>query len=266
MATGILLVLLLMWAHLRWQPDKPWPPEPEPYIELAQEEFIEPEVIPPPASAPGNLAAAAEMPEMADEPSRTAPQSGANVSDAGAKGEPSHEVVTPKESAAKMEQKKQPAKPGPAAETKTPEKKPSAARTAVANRFEKANGKHNSDNSDADKANAGNPNGKTDSAGPASSTSSTSGIQHGKLGGGWQWPRYSNIHATAIGSIELAFTVDANGRATNIRYVGGKAPAAANARLRRECIAELQRHRFTRPASAGTPDPETDARITFIFK
>ena len=262
----VLLVLLLFTVHLKWEPGKPWPPEPEPFIELAQEEFIEPEPIPLPKGAPGELTAAAQLPEHVDEPSKTAPETGTQLKNEGPKAEPAKVVTTQKESTVKAEKKEQPKKTGTPKETKKEEKKPSAERTAVKNMFDRANGKHNSDNRTGDAANAGKPSGKPDSAGPANSNSTVSGIVPGKLGGGWQWPAFSHISASMTGTVILSFVVDANGRATKIKAVGGKAPAAANSAIKQQCINELRKRTFTRPASAGAPDPETEARLTFVFK
>ena len=265
--TLIAMALIALWlvlAHLHWSPGKPWPPEPEPYIELAAEEFIEPEQIPLPPDAPGDMAAAAQLPERVDADSRTAPQTGTALVDAGKEATPAYETTQTKPSTVKVTDKPQPQKPGPATTKEAP--KTSAARTQVADMFKRSQDHHNADNGNADKANSGKPDGKPDSAGPVNSNSVTSGVQKGRLGGGWQWPGYSRIPSSVTGSVVIEFTVNANGKAGNVKVVGGSAPAAANKTLCNRCIQELKSRTFTRPASAGAPDAETPATITFTFK
>ena len=259
------IVLYLLLAHLAWNPGKPWPPEPEPYIELAQaEEFIVPEEIPLPPEAPGDLDAAAQLPELVDADSRVAPATGAAIDDAGAEGTPAREVTSNRPSPVKMEATPAPAKPGPA--TEKPAEKTSAAKTNVSKMFERSQNKHNANNKNGDTANSGSPDGRTDSAGPATSKSTTSGVRKGTLGGGWQWPEYARVTSSKTGSIIFEFIVDKRGKATKIVAIGGEAPASADATLQKRCREELQKRTFSRPASAGDPDAETPARITFTFK
>lgn len=266
LAIAIMIVLWLMLCHLRWSPGEPWPPEPEPYIELAAEEFIEPEDIPLPPQTPGDADAPALTDALADAASEVAPSSGADLVSKGQEGTPPREVTTPRPSPVKVADKPQPEKPGPA-KSKEPEKpKPSAQRTQVKDIFSKAEGKHNSNNRSGDEANAGSPKGKADSAGPADSKGVTSGVRKGTLGGGWQWPGYARIPSSVTGSVVLSFIVDRDGKARKIVVVGGNPPAASNATLKKRCIAEVSNHTFTRPATAGDPDAETPATITFIFK
>lgn len=261
LALTVLTVVVLMVMHLRWQPGEAWPPEPDPYIELqADQEFIEPEQLPLPANAPGDLSAAAKTDELMDQPSRPAPQSGANVSNGGPQGEPTHEVTTPRPSNTKMEQQPQPVNPGAATATEKP--KPSAQQTSVRNRFDQQ-GRHNAANRDGDQANAGNPNGNPNSAGPANSTSSSVG--YGRIGGGWQWPRYSQVKTAKAGSITFEIIIDANGTATNATAIKGDPDLMADSALKSKCIAEIRRRKFTRPAGSQAPD-EATAFLTFTFK
>lgn len=264
--TVALLVALLLTVHLGWSPDKPWPPEPDPFIELAAEEFIEPEPIPVPKGAPGEMAAAAQLPEPADEGSRTAPETGTQAVSQGAEGTPAQEVTSNRPSPVKAAPKEQPKDAGAARADKPEAPKPSAERTAVRNMFDRAKGRHNSDNRTGDTGNAGKPSGLQESAGPANSTAATSGFVPGKLGGGWQWPAISKISSSKTGTVVLSFTVNAQGRATNIKVIGGKAPAASDASIKQQCINELRRLTFTRPANAAAPDPETPGQLTFVFK
>lgn len=266
LAVAIITVLWLMLAHLQWAPGRPWPPEPDPYIELTVDEFIEPEDIPLPPKTVGDADAAALTDVLQDVPSEVAPSSGTTLQNKGPEGTPAHEVSTPKPSPVKVVEKPQPEKPGPVKSEEPKKPTTSAQRTQVKNIFSKAEGKHNSNNRTGDEANAGSPKGKADSAGSATSDGVTSGVRKGSLGGGWQWPGYARIPSSVTGSVVLSFIVDKDGKARKIAVVGGNPPAASNADVKKRCIAEVSKHTFTRPATAEDPDAETPATITFIFK
>lgn len=266
MCLGVLITLWLMLSHLSWSPGKPWPPEPQPYIELEVPEFIEPEEIPLPQQAPGDADAPALTDEPMDNPAKVAPATGTAVENKGPEGTPAPVVSTPKPSPVKVEQKPQPDKPGPVKSAQPEKKEPSAQQTQVKNMFNKAEGLNNANNRTGDDGKAGSPTGKTDSAGPADSKSISSGIRKGSLGGGWQWPGYGRVSSAVTGSVILSFIVDQNGKARKIAVVGGDPPAASNAAVKKRCIDEISRHTFTRSATAPDPDAETPATITFIFK
>jgi outer membrane biosynthesis protein TonB len=271
--TTFIVALIAMWlvtAKLHWNPSKPWPPEPEPYIELAQEEetFVEPEHIPLPEKTPGDLAAPAKLEEPSHVDSKLAPETGTSLENVGKKATPAKEVTTKKESPVKVEKKEQPKTQGPAVDTKKQEQEATAKKTnaSVSNAFANASAKNNANNGKNDDGKSGRPDGKTDSAGPSNSNSVTSGVQKGTVGGGWMFPEYSkNISSSVTGSVVLSLTIDSTGRVTSAKVVGGKAPAGSNSAVQQRCIAEAKSKRFTRKAGSDAPE-EATATLTFIFK
>lgn len=263
LVVAALILLWLMLAHMRWLPGGEWPPQPEPYIELA--EYIEPEDIPLPMT-PGNADAPAKTEQNMDVPAKVAPTSGTRLEDRGAEAEPAPLVTTPKPAPVQVTEKPKPEKTGPVKPEEPEKPKPSAQQTTVKNVFNRAEGRNNANNRNGREGQAGSVNGKEDSAGAANSQGVTSGVRKGSLGGGWQWPGYGKVKSGVTGSVRLSFNVDRSGHARNIVVTGGDAPAASNSAVKRACIAEVQRHTFTRAANAGDPDELTPATITFIFK
>lgn len=260
---GALILLWLMLAHMHWLPGSEWPPEPEPYIELA--EFIEPEDIPLPKT-PGNADAPAKTEETVDVSAQVAPTSGTHFEDKGAEAEPAPVVTTPRPAPVQVAEKPKPQKTGPVKAKEPESPKPSARQTKVKDVFNRAQGHNNANNRNGDTGTAGNVNGKDNSAGAVDSKGITSGIRKGSLGGGWQWPGYGHVKSSVTGSVRLSFNVDRTGHARNIVVTGGDAPAASNSAVKRACIAEVQRRTFSRSANAGDPDEMTPATITFTFK
>lgn len=266
----IIFGLILSVSELKWNPEQPWPPEPEPFIELgAPEEFIEPEVVPLTANSPDELDAPALLPENSNAESQAAPESGAELHNAGKKATPPREVTTKKPSTVKAKPTPKPAKAGPSAEDKArqeAEAKAKKTRNTVKNAFAKPDAKQNANNGKADNDRSGNKNGREDSAGPADSKSSTSGVSHGRVSGGWLWPSYTvNISTAKTGSIILTLTIDRNGNVTKAVVKGGAAPASSDRILQRQCISIAKSRRFTRHGDSEPPQTAT-AELTFIFK
>lgn len=270
LALSVLLVVVLLWAHLRWQPGKPWPPEPEPYIELEpqEEEFVEPEVIPLPVNAPSDLSAAAQIPEESHAESQLAPETGTQLENRGQKADSPKEVTTKREAPAKMEKKEQPKKQGPAVDNEKKEQEAAAKRTnsTVKNAFNNSKARNNATNGKKDEAVSGRPDGKPQSAGPSDSKSSTVGVEHGNLRGGWVWPAVSrSVKTSKTGSIIVEFTIDSTGRVTGTpKVIGGKAPAASDAELKSWCVNRTRQLVFTRSGNSEAP-AETQGRLTFTF-
>ena len=271
--TVVLMALLMLWlclAHLNWNPDQPWPPLSEPYIELAQaEEFVEPEPLPLPKNAPDRLDAPALTPANADKPAEAAPESGAALRDKGPAGTPPREVTAKKPSPVKKTPEPKPDKAGAATENARRDAREAESKrtsNAVKNAFAKPDSKNNANNRQDDKGNAGRTDGNADSAGPANSQSKSAGVRHGRVGGGWQWPAYAvNIPTSKTGSVILSLTIDRNGNVIKAVPSGGEAPAASDSAIIQRCIAIAKSRRFTR--TAGTEAPETAvATLTFTFK
>lgn len=93
---------------------------------------------------------------------------------------------------------------------------------------------------------------------------STAGNGSGQVGGGWIMPKYNKVPSHVTGSVILSATINQQGEATNVRQIGGTAPAAATPALVNACIAEVRSRRFTRADS--TPPPAATATITYIFR
>ncbi len=271
--TLFIVFLISVWlvnAKLHWNPSQPWPPEPDPFIELAVEEetFVEPEPVPLPQKVPGDLSAPAKVEETSHVDSKLAPETGTALDNAGKKAAPAKEVSTPKESPVKVEKKEQPKTAGPAVDTKKLEQEATAKKTnaSVSNAFANASAKNNANNGKGDDGKSGRTDGKADSAGPSNSNSVSSGVQKGTVGGGWMFPEYSkNISSSVTGSVVLSLTIDSSGRVTAAKVIGGKAPAGSNSAVQQRCIAEAKSKRFTRKAGTDAPD-ESTATLTFIFK
>ena len=264
-------MLLLFESHISWNKDKPWPPEPDPYIELARvEEFVEPEPVPLPQNAPDMLDAAAKMEETRNVPAKAAPESGTSIRQEGKKAEPAKTVTTPKPAKAKEVKKEQPKDKGAAVANKKPDAENSTAartRNNVKNAFAKPDAKSNANNRNGDTGLAGNKNGREDSAGPADSKSLTSGVQHGRVSGGWLWPNYTvRIRSSLTGSIVLRLVINRKGEVTEAHPSGGRAPAASDVRLQQQCIAIAKSRNFTRSADAGPAPDRATATLTFTFK
>jgi outer membrane biosynthesis protein TonB len=272
--TLFIVFLLSMWlvnAKLHWKVGEPWPPEPEPYIELGVEEetYIEPEPIALPEKVPGDLSAPAKIEEPSHVDSKLAPETGTALDNAGKKATPAKEVSTKKETPVKVTKTEEKPKPaGPAVDTKKVEQEATAKKTnaSVSNAFANASAKNNANNGKGDDGKSGRPDGKTDSAGPSNSNSVSSGVQKGTVGGGWMFPEYSkNIPSSVTGSVVLSLTIDSTGKVTSAKVIGGKAPAGSNSAVQQRCIAEAKSKRFIRKNGGDAPD-EATATLTFIFK
>lgn len=99
---------------------------------------------------------------------------------------------------------------------------------------------------------------------PGGSASSLNGSGSGTVGGGWSMPRYEEVKSEQTGSVILRAVVDRSGKVTKVEQIGGKAPAAANARVVEACKAEVRRRTFTR-STDNAPD-RAIATITYIWK
>lgn len=261
------IVIFLMLAKLAWDPARPWPPKPDPYIEMAfDEEFVDVIELPKPQLVNSQEAAAPAMtPEDIDDPSRLAPETGTALTNAGIPGESPAKVVTSEQpSPVQTEKKEQPKKPGP---TVDPEKQRQEAiakqtRADMKNVFANAANKGIANNKDGDKGKAGKTNGNPRSAGSATSNSTKPGVNVRGLGkSGWKAPAYSNkIPSNEVGHVTFEVTVNPDGSLAKIVKIDGK--GLTDATIAR-CRAEIQRHRYTYNGT-GTAQSVT-ARVTFTF-
>lgn len=104
----------------------------------------------------------------------------------------------------------------------------------------------------------------TDAGRPDGTDSQANGTGMGTVGGGWHLPAYAKVPSSLTGSIVISATVDRTGHVTDVRLVGGDAPAAADAALVRACMAEVRSRVFTR-SDDRAPDRAT-ATITYRFR
>ena len=130
-ALGTVAIAALVWlwlclSHLSLSPDKEWPPQPDPYIELAQVEDLVETIQLPPTSVPSHQQqdAAAQTPEDIDNPARLAPETGTALEDHGPEGKPAPVMTSSRPSDIQVENKQQPERTGTPADNKRKEEQP----------------------------------------------------------------------------------------------------------------------------------------------
>ena len=269
-ALGTVAIAALVWlwlclSHLSLSPDKEWPPQPDPYIELAQVEDLVETIQLPPTSVLSHQQqdAAAQTPEDIDNPARLAPDTGTALEDRGPEGKPAPVMTSNRPSDIQVENKQRPERAGTPADNKRKEEQATARRTqsTVGNAF--SNARHNANNRNGDTGNAGRTDGNPASAGPANSRSSSVGVNHGRISGGWGFPGYSNkIPSNKVGSVKIEALFDADGVVTQATVIGGDGNISES--TKEACLREVRRHKF---AHTGTANAEGgSATITFVFK
>ncbi|GEM_PF-1238477 len=269
-ALGTVAIAALVWlwlclSRLSLSPDKEWPPQPDPYIELAQVEDLVETIQLPPTHVPSHQQqdAAAQTSEDVDNPARLAPETGAALEDHGPVGKPAPVVTSNRTSEIQIEKKQQPEKVGTPADNKRKEEQATARRTQsrVGNAF--SNARHNANNRNDDTGNAGRTTGNPASAGPANSRSSSVGVNHGRISGGWGFPGYSNsIPSNKIGRVKIEALFDAGGAVTRATVIGGDGNISES--TKEACLREVRRHKFARTGTANAEGGS--ATITFVFK
>lgn len=255
------IVLIWLVCSRLALPDKgeKWPPEHKSEIVL-DEEFVTMADLPLSSATVFDEIAAAHLDESSDADSKPAPETGTDPVDNGAAGDPQPVVTTDRESSAKVQEKPQPEKPGPAVDKKDSEEEKVKRQTnnQVSNAFGKANGKHNADNGTGDAGNAGRPDSKA-------SQGSLTGRGTGQAGGGWKIPAYGSVASPVTGSVVMMLKIDRTGKVTSVAFQGGEAPAATNSKVKEACKAEVYSRRFTRANPDDAPD-ESTAYITYTFR
>lgn len=262
--TLLLILLVSYWLMVGTvapsRSDREWPPKHDSEIALVEEpeeEFVE-VVETPVANSPAHSdPSPAETPKPEVHKSEPAPQSGHDLADKGKVADVQKTVTTPKSSPVKVKKEETVAKAGPTVDKEKQEQEDTRrkATAATKNAFQNAQGKNNTT-----------ANGKTDgdSGKPTGSSSAVNGSGTGQVGGGWAIPKYAKIPSTHTGSIKMQVKIDSSGKVTDVKVIGGDAPAATDSSLRSACIAEVRSKRFTR--SDDNAPETTTAYITYTFK
>ena len=259
-AIALLCVLLLHQITLAVNTSaREWPPRHDGEIALAElpdeEHYFD--VVTEPAPAAVNDPSPAHNPEVADNKSEAAPQTGHSVADRGKAGDAPRTVTSARRSDVKMRRDDKPAKPaGPSKEELAREEARRRATAATANAFNRAKGHDNTTNRGAAPGNSGSPSG---------GESAVNGSGTGTAGGGWVIPRYARVPSTVTGSIKMTLKIDRNGQVTSLTFSGGQPPAATDAALRRAVEREVRSRRFTRTDGSVAPESAT-AYITYTFR
>lgn len=231
-----LVILLLCLCYLRWPGGQEWPPQPQPYIEMAAvEEFIEPvDLTPSPITDPGQQAPV------------TQPVTSQRPSEAKVQPKPKQPVTGANVDNEKKEQ--------PATDQRT--------NNLTKNKFDQSQAKNNANNNTDDNGGAGRRHGRKDSAGPAKSRTSTRGNH---IGGGFAWPALKpNIVTDRLGYVTLEFTINPDGSATAAKAI--RAGNTANdKKLMRQCEDYVNSLHFPHKGTEKPTQPITGNRLTIKF-
>lgn len=254
------LIVFLNLATLRYvAQEHEWPPRHDGEVALMQEEeFVEVVQDRSPVTPSREEAAPVKTEKPQQNRSTPAPATGHNTVDRGKSADAPSTVTSKKPSAVKEQIKEEPKQVGPSKEELEAQKIEEARRkasSATASAFQKANGKNNTEAKGDKEGDTGRPDGRQQSV---------NGTGTGTVGGGWSMPHYAKVPATVTGSIKVKVTVDRNGNASRVEFIGGDAPAATDTRLRRAVENEVKSRRFSRK-SDDAPETAT-AYITYVFK
>lgn len=252
-----LIVAWLMLARLTVRvSDREWPPKHT--GEITVEEYAEIIDLPQSHAPAADIPSPAPLPEEARAAAEPMPESGHDVTDAGAPAEAPATVSSRQPSPVKTKPK-EPARTGPSAEErKRQQQEEEARRRATANTqnaFRNATGKNNTASAGPRPGNAG---------APSATASALNGRGTGSAGGGWIIPAYAKVPSTVTGSVKMMLRIDRTGRVTSVTFQGGDAPAATDPAVRRAVEAEVRARRFTR-ADDNAPETST-AYITYTFR
>lgn len=261
-----LVILLLCLCYLRWPGSREWPPEPQPYIEMAAvEEFIEPvDLTPPPVTDPGQQDAPAQTETDLDNDAKVAPETGVMREARGQQAPVTQPVTSQRPSKAKVQPKPKQPVTGANVDNEKKERQDTDQRTnnLANNKFAQSKAKNNANNKTDDKGRAGRRHGRTDSAGPAKSRTSTSGI---RMGGGFAWPALKpNIVTDRLGYVTVEFTINPDGSATAAKAI--RAGNTANdKKLMRQCEDYVNSLHFPHKGAEKPTQPITGNRLTIKF-
>lgn len=261
-----LVILLLCLCYLRWPGGQEWPPQPQPYIEMAAvEEFIEPvDLTPPPATDPGQQDAPAQTETNLDNDAKVAPETGVMREARGQQAPVTQPVTSQRPSEAKVQPKPKQPVTGANVDNEKKEQQATDQRTnnLANNKFTQSQAKNNANNKTDDNGRAGRRHGRTDSAGPAKSRTSTSG---NRIGGGFAWPALKpNIVTDRLGYVTVEFTINPDGSATAAKAI--RAGNTANdKKLMRQCEDYVNSLHFPHKGAEKPTQPITGNRLTIKF-
>lgn len=230
-----LVILLLCLCYLRWPGGQEWPPQPQPYIEMAAvEEFIEPvDLTPPPATDPGQQDAPAQTETDLDNDAKVQPKPKQPVTGANVDNEKKEQQATDQRT-----------------------------NNLANNKFAQSQAKNNANNKTDDKGRAGRRHGRTDSAGPAKSRTSTRGNH---IGGGFAWPALKpNIVTYRLGSVTVEFTINPDGSATAAKVIRATNTTDESS-LKRQCENYVNSLRFKHIGAEKPTQPVTGNRLVIKF-
>lgn len=260
-ATVILVAVVVTWMMLDsislGDADKKWPPKRDSEIVL-DDEYAEIIDLPRPKYVRDANPSPAYHEEVADNKAEAAPQTGFETVDQGTPGEAPEPVTQTAPSEVKVVKQEQPKPQGPSAEELKKQKEEEEARrkaTALAQSAFRNNGKNNTTNQGKEPGDAGRPTG---------GDSALNGTGTGRVGGGWSMPRYAGVPSTVTGSISVILKIDREGNVTSVKFDGGEAPAATDAKVRAAVEREVRSRKFTR-SDNNAPD-ESTAYITYRFR
>lgn len=261
-----LVILLLCLCYLRWPGGQEWPPQPQPYIEMAAvEEFIEPvDLTPPPATDPGQQDAPAQTETDLDNDAKVAPETGVMRDARGQQATVTQPVTSQRPSEAKVQPKPKQPVTGANVDNEKKEQQATDQRTnnLANNKFAQSQAKNNANNKTDDKGRAGRRHGRTDSAGPAKSRTSTSG---NRIGGGFAWPALKpNIVTDRLGSVTVEFTINPDGSATAAKVIRATNTTDESS-LKRQCENYVNSLRFKHKGAEKPTQPVTGNRLVIKF-
>ena len=261
-----LVILLLCLCYLRWPGSREWPPEPQPYIEMAAvEEFIEPvDLTPSPITDPGQQDAPAQTETDLDNDAKVAPETGVIREARGQLAPVTQPVTSQRPSEAKVQPKPKQPVTGANVDNEKKEQQDTDQRTnnLANNIFAQSQAKNNANNKTDDKERAGRRHGRKDSAGPAKSRTSTRGNH---IGGGFAWPALKpNIVTDRLGSVTVVFTINPDGSVASAKAISAT-NTANDTQLKRQCENYVKSLRFPHKGAEKPSEPVTGNRLTFNF-
>lgn len=260
-----LVILLLCLCYLRWPGSREWPPEPQPYIEMAAvEEFIEPvDLTPPPVTDPGQQDAPAQTETDLDNDAKVAPETGVMREARGQQAPVTQPVTSQRPSEAKVQPKPKQPVTGANVDNEKKEQQATDQRTnnLANNKFAQSQANNNANNKTDDKGRAGRRHGRIDS-GPAKSRTSTSGK---RIDGGFAWPVLKpNIVTDRLGSVTVVFTINPDGSVASAKAVSAT-NTANDTQLKRQCENYVESLRFPHNGAEKPSEPVTGNLLTFNF-
>lgn len=251
-----LVILLLCLCYLRWPGSREWPPEPQPYIEMAAvEEFIEPvDLTPSPITDPGQQDAPAQTETDLDNDAKVAPETGVMREARGQLAPVTQPVTSQRPSEAKVQPKPKQPVTGANVDNEKKEQQATDQRTnnLANNIFAQSQAKNNANNKTDDNGRAGRRHGRTSPSG-------------NHIGGGFEWPALKpNIVTDRLGSVTVVFTINPDGSVASAKAISAT-NTANDTQLKRQCENYVKSLRFPHKGAEKPSEPVTGNRLTFNF-